>query len=260
MALTIGSDPELILSNGGHIVSCHDAGVPGSKTTPFDLRVGAVHRDNVLMELNVPPASNEQQWVELHHEVLNGAMEMVRSGTELFPEASAEFDYIDLMHPEAMAFGCDPDFDAWKLDTITQPSASRFGGFRAAGGHIHIGFDNPNDSARIDVVKMADIYLGLPSVLMDKDTKRRAMYGQASRYRSKPYGVEYRSLSNFWMFNDDYMRWAYRNAVRAYEDRLTADTLSEEDAKLIKQAINNYDKDLAETLCSRFNSEVIYAA
>lgn len=260
MALTIGSDPEFILSSNGQIISCHRAKVPGSKLSPFELRFGAVHRDNVLMELNVPPATSEQQWVEYHHEVLNGAMEQIEQGIRVLDSASAEFDYTDLMHPEAMVFGCDPDFDAWRMDRIEQPSAAVFGGFRSAGGHIHIGYDNPTDSSRTDVVKAADIYLGLPSVLMDKDKHRRRMYGKASRYRSKPYGVEYRSLSNFWMFNDEHMRWAYRNAVRSYEDRLVADTLSEDDARLIKQAINTYDVALATELCSRFDSEVVYAA
>ncbi len=39
--------------------------------------------------------------------------------------------------------------------------------------------------------------------MYDKDTERRGMYGKAGAFRPKPYGVEYRTLSNAWLSNDE---------------------------------------------------------
>jgi hypothetical protein len=49
---------------------------------------------------------------------------------------------------------------------------------------------------------MLDLFVGIPSIFMDHDptsARRRKVYGQAGRYRPKEYGMEYRSLGNFWL-------------------------------------------------------------
>jgi hypothetical protein len=38
------------------------------------------------------------------------------------------------------------------------------------------------------------LFLGLPSVFLDPDTKRRGIYGNLSDHRPKPYGGEYRVM------------------------------------------------------------------
>jgi len=58
---------------------------------------------------------------------------------------------------------------------------------------------------------MMDLYLGVPSVLMDKGELRKQLYGKAGAYRMKPYGVEYRTLSNFWIFSDTTIGWVWDN-------------------------------------------------
>ena len=47
-----------------------------------------------------------------------------------------------------------------------------------------------------------DYTLGLDSLLLDSDTRRRSMYGRAGSFRFKEYGIEYRTLSNFWIKNN----------------------------------------------------------
>ena len=64
--------------------------------------------------------------------------------------------------------------------------------------------------------------LGLPSVCMDDDTDRRSLYGASGAYRLKPYGVEYRVLSNFWLRSEELQRWAYQ---QAYDSVAKMDTL-----------------------------------
>jgi hypothetical protein len=52
------------------------------------------------------------------------------------------------------------------------------------------------------MIYLMDLFLGVPSIFMDTDKtapRRRTLYGQAGRFRVKPYGMEYRSLSSFWL-------------------------------------------------------------
>jgi hypothetical protein len=46
---------------------------------------------------------------------------------------------------------------------------------------------------------MLDLRLAVPSLIWDKDKKRRLLYGKAGCFRPKPYGMEYRTLSNAWL-------------------------------------------------------------
>jgi len=52
-------------------------------------------------------------------------------------------------------------------------------------------------------VKQLDWYLGGWSTQVDPDTVRRNLYGKSGAMRFKPYGVEYRVLSNFWLTSAD---------------------------------------------------------
>jgi hypothetical protein len=77
---------------------------------------------------------------------------------------------------------------------------------RVAAGHVHVGWTedaNILDARHLrhcrDLVKQFDWFLGAWSIRHDKDLTRRKLYGKAGSYRPKPYGMEYRTLSNFWI-------------------------------------------------------------
>jgi hypothetical protein len=44
------------------------------------------------------------------------------------------------------------------------------------------------------------------------------MYGAAGAFRPKPYGVEYRVLSNAWLTTEDRMRFVFDQTVAAVND------------------------------------------
>ena len=62
---------------------------------------------------------------------------------------------------------------------------------------------------------MLDMYLGLPSLIWDRDTKRRSLYGDFGAFRPKPYGLEYRVLSNAWLAHTRTIGFVYRSARMA---------------------------------------------
>jgi len=45
--------------------------------------------------------------------------------------------------------------------------------------------------------------------------------------RVKPYGVEYRTLSNRWLTSENLMRWVYRNAVKGVQELMNGRDLSD---------------------------------
>jgi len=54
----------------------------------------------------------------------------------------------------------------------------------------------------LQTVKFIDLFTAIPSVLLDPGEggkARRELYGKAGSFRYTPYGLEYRTLSNYWM-------------------------------------------------------------
>jgi hypothetical protein len=256
MKISTGSDPEFFITDTqGHIVSSHTAKVRGDKTRPYPLECGFMHRDNVLLELNVPPSTSEEEWVNNHLNCLAQATSEISDNYKykVADIASIYMDKEELWHPEAMIFGCDADFNAW-LGGSKNPSPQQDGTLRSAGGHIHIGYDNPEHELTLRIVKACDLFLAVPSLLMDPDTTRRQLYGKAGCHRIKPYGVEYRTLSNFWTRTPDLLRWAYRNTQRAVDFAEVNDMAPFAE---VQHVIDTNDIDHAEYLVSHYNLEVL---
>lgn len=224
-----GADPELMLQNPeGRLVSSLGI-VPGTKKRPRKVAGGAVQHDNVMAEFNVNPADTSEELVENMRSVLKELSGMIAPNV-LVVQASADFPAEELKHPKARAFGCDPDFDSWSMSMNQIDGTAALSNFRSAGGHFHIGkrpeiaemLDDPY--GKVEVVKMLDIFLGIPGVLLDPDPSapaRRKLYGKAGAHRPKPYGVEYRALGNFWVRSPELAELIYALADIAV--RLTAE-------------------------------------
>lgn len=104
-----------------------------------------------------------------------------------------------------------------------------------------------------------DLYLGVPSVILDSASKdRRLLYGKAGCFRNKPYGVEYRSLSNFWAFERKYINWIFDTVDAVTKDLVLNYNIkfTEEMEKNIVNCINNSDVELAKKICAEFSIEL----
>ena len=213
MSVTIGTDPELFLRDtrtGGVVPVCGLIG--GEKGAPIDLGDGfGVQEDNVMLEFNTPPTSDVYQFIDYVQSGINRCLDLVRTRNEHL-EFDSEHERLftgqQLQHRNAQMFGCSADFDAYKQGMAyptVEPSqlvAEELDGqWRFAGGHVHIGYENPLNVPHFVVSSFADVFLGLPSVGLDKQPMRRGLYGQPGRYRPTSYGIEYRVLSNFWVMD-----------------------------------------------------------
>ncbi len=167
---------------------------------------GAVQEDNVLFEFNVDPVNNPGEFLSNIRTVMEqGAEMLIGYGLRLQPNLSSHiYDNMDGFPEKAFEFGCTPDYNAATGETNPSPSAvNQF--LRTAGGHVHIGWNQlseVNKEQQERVGMLCDYLLGLPSMLEDTDTRRRELYGKAGAIRYKSYGVEYRTLSNYWIWDD----------------------------------------------------------
>jgi hypothetical protein len=100
-------------------------------------------------------------------------------------------------------------------------------------------------------VRRMDLALAVPAVFMDQEgLLRKQLYGKPGAFRVKPYGFEYRVLSNFWIFNDKHIEWVWKATEKALS---LMNTPIEDDAPLIFEAINNNNIELAKALVEKYN-------
>lgn len=256
MSVLLGADPEKFVHDGSEFVSAHGM-IKGDKKNPFPVANGAVQVDGMAVEFNIDPAANKYQFLNNLKSVMAQLDSMLPShSTVACPTADFSVGVLDNTPKEALELGCEPDYNAW-LDGKANAKPDGDVTFRTGAGHIHIGWTSDMDiddpahvSACINICKQLDLYLGVPSVLFDSDDRRRELYGKAGAMRIKPYGVEYRVLSNAWLESESLMSWVYDNTVQALTDLMDKGLSATQD---IVGVINTSDVESAHKICARNN-------
>lgn len=222
--LTLGSDPEVFILNTklNKIVSVenlikNELG-EGTKQNPLKLTNGfSLQEDNALAEYNIPPCKTISEWVDAHNYGITAINAILPDYHKVVIETSAYLDWEELGTAQTMEAGCEKDINVYTLNYNDSPDLS-LTNLRVAGGHVHIGFENKTEERMIKLVKSLDYFLGVPSLLLDSDTKRRELYGKAGCFREKDFGIEYRTLSNFWLKDESLMKWVFNQVHVAYEN------------------------------------------
>lgn len=224
--ITIGADPELFGFKDGKPVSVHDI-LPGSKWSPCKVPRGAVQVDGVAAEFNIEAAATRGIFIRnIKHVSKILSTIAANNGVTLQAVPTVHFDqaYFDSLPTEAKALGCEPDYNAYTKDVNPKPSTSK--PMRTASGHIHIGWEgcNRDDPKYIDLccdmVKELDLVLYDQSYKWDSDNERMELYGKPGAFRFKPYGLEYRVLSNRWLAADGLMAFVFEASKAVAENVL----------------------------------------
>ena len=233
MTATIGADPEFFVSyyndDSGNEGTIPCVGIiEGTKEEPFSLGDGFfTHEDNVAVELGIPPQTTQGGFADaiMHgKEMIIQLLDENHGGPSHYLDCMAEYSFHpdDLQSEQAKHFGCEPDYNAYETGKMrTMPRATKLSNYRHAGGHIHIGgeFKCPPFVAAL----FADCYLYLwPALSYPEarpastlDTERRSQwYGRPGVFRPKPYGIEYRTPSNWWCENRGKAQMMGRQALR----------------------------------------------
>lgn len=221
-SILIGCDPEVFLKKGDEVVSAHGI-IPGTKTAPYPVEYGAVQVDGLALEFNIDPVSTLNDFVNSNTRVMKTLQSMLPEGHDILIEPACNFeaDYISTLPEESLELGCDEDYNAYTGNANPPPNASS--NMRTAAGHIHIGWlghseytdpmsEEHYQTCRV-VTKMLDynLYRAYRTTfgLTKDEVKRQEMYGSVGTFRPKPYGVEYRVLSNSWLKDSERMAFVY---------------------------------------------------
>lgn len=265
MKFSIGSDPELILLNKSGIPTASVGLIGGSKEIPRRTKNGWVLEDNVLAEFNTKPSQTAEEFVRNHQLVMRDLSElMAEYDLQLSVQATAIYDEDQLDSGQAREAGCEPDYNAWE-DGRKNDRPQFNGGLRSCGGHVHVAFPKPNEypTKRLDMVKVMDVLLGVPSIILDRNEERRKLYGKAGACRLKykkfdhPYdGVEYRVLSNFWLANDKLMAWVFsqtEQSIIRFKEIIGVINDTEGLPEAVVHTINTGNRDTAWNLVDLFD-------
>ena len=258
--ILVGCDPEVFVKQNGIFRSAFGL-IKGDKKNPQPVPHGAVQVDGMALEFNINPAATQEEFVLSVQSVFDTMCRMV-PGYEVVavPVADFDADYLKSQPAEALELGCDPDYNAWTTLANPRPDGDR--PMRTASGHVHVGWTNGQNIDDADhqtrcnmLVKQLDFYLGLCSLLYDKDDRRRAMYGKAGACRYKPYGVEYRTLSNAWLNSKERMAWVFRATQAAVREAMAGNLLVEKYGD-IQAIINTSDVKSAKKIIKDAKLEV----
>jgi len=264
--ITLGCDPELFLENELEIISAEGL-VGGTKKFPREVEGYPGHfvqEDNIMVEFNIPPTNVLQDFTDSIKNMLEYIEGVANiQGFKTSKLASGKINPLFLNTPQAKTIGCEPDFNVYSEEQ--NPIIEINENFRSCGGHIHVGYPNSNEETSAKIIKAMDITLGLNSLLLDKDDNRRKYYGKAGSFRFKSFGLEYRTLSNFWIFSDDLIKWAFEGTFYALQLVKSGiiDNLSDSFFKKVENTINTNNKkevkNLLNTVKETINSCVEYS-
>ena len=252
----IGSDPELFLVNE------EGQGVPseqffkGDKNNPEDRGGGFfLLCDNVMVEFNTPPSFTKEEFIANHFKALSMVKNELPDYINIDIVGSKDFRKDQLRSKLARQFGCQPDVDIWTESYNSSPNPKSL--MRTASGHLHFSFNNPSIPRTLFLAKLCDYFLGIPSLFMDKDTRRREMYGKAGAVRIKDFGFEYRVLSNFWLESEANMNWVWDQIELMFKFANENPEFDFADSEDVITAINKYDLELASKVMEKYEKYFI---
>ena len=262
MKILVGCDPEVFVKKNGVFQSAYGL-IKGDKKNPHKVRNGAVQVDGMALEFNIDPANNEDEFCINVQDVLHQMTLMVPDYQVVAtPVAKFDIEYMKTQPKEALELGCDPDYNAWTGLVNVKPDGDR--PMRTASGHVHIGWTNDMDiqdpvhrANAFAVNKQMDFFLGLSSLLWDEDQERRSMYGKSGCTRIKPYGTEYRTLSNAWLKSESLIRHVYRNTIEGVNRLMAGDVLADKYPQ-VQAIINDGDAKAAIKILNKENIKVCY--
>ena len=279
--VTFGCDPEFFFSRDGKVIGSEKVlpkeGIEyqtSSEKVPSNGTVasgkGIIIRDGVQAELN--PRANTCR-ANLGNEIAYCFGELYRrlklpenKGVEINFAQQVEVpqDEFDSLSNDSKRLGCMPSFNAYD-EHASIPAGAGASLSRCAGGHLHLSPIKGIESAvRVKevlkdwrrLVPMLDLIVGNTCVLIDRDAGniiRRKTYGRAGEFRKPHYGIEYRTLSNFWLGN--YLLMSLVTGLARQAVSICASSSENDDiAKRfmdavniddVKNAINNNDYELA---------------
>ena len=193
---------------------------------------GTLFHDGVMAEINIKPEKSPYRFAENIFSVIRETQNYLNNLGFLLDRFNPIAKYPDreLETEEAWTVGCKPFFDVYKNREVLPPEYTD--SVRMAGGHLHIGYSDKDKICIPDLIQstvMCDAVLYLPFRYAQYVPSRYKSYGRPGSIRFKPYGLEYRPLTNSWTssfpialktlnlfyaaFSKDHVRWVIQQGI-----------------------------------------------
>lgn len=213
MNFSLGGDPEFMLSYHGELKSA--IGILPEKNNHLVKNGNRIYHDNVLAEIGIKPSYSKEEFLQ---NIKNGLLFLSEkiNPCKFLIRSSADYPAQILNNPQAKIANCNPIINAYSLSAQEMPKniVDFYDGynqfktpFRCAGGHLHIGNEILlNEMHALSFIRMMDLFVAIPAMYLDHDStslERKNIYGQAGSFRFCNFGVEYTTLSNFWISSPD---------------------------------------------------------
>lgn len=260
LAINVGCDPELFIKKNGSIIG-------SEKILPKNglaYSTGKIIIDGVQAELNPAPSYCRVFLGGYISDAFKSLKQILDKDNTLSLDFTTSVTVdpkeMDTLSPENKVLGCTPSKSIYGRVGLGVKDVKAFFD-RSLGGHIHLSGGEPDADKAIrnyeKMVAVMDILVGNTCVLLDRNTGnviRRKTYGRAGEYRTPEHGIEYRTLSSFWLKSYQLMSMVMglsKQAVCIVASDHCDEFIASVDMDKIKQAINDNNFDLA---MSNFNS------
>lgn len=194
-SVTMGMDPEFFLADPhGHILPAFQV-LADKKTSP------KLFWDGFQAECTVRPRNCHQ---ELAQELARALARVVH---KIMPTPVWRVPPILLQsaNDDHVRLGCDPSYNVYNMKGRHVVDGRQLG-WRFAGGHVHFELPLPwKIPARVrSIIRALDCLCAVACVCFAQGIDvpiRRKYYGLPGEFRLPEHGVEWRTLSNFWMYH-----------------------------------------------------------
>jgi len=254
----LGCDPEFFFEKEGKIIGAEKVLPEGGLGTYGN---GQVIIDGVQGELNPNPSQCRESLAYFLSNCFSALGKSLPQKVKVVCPQTVQVSKKELseLKPENRRLGCSPSSNLYQNGiTVGVDDPSNFL-TRSAGGHVHIGMSGTGADRDImkkspdRIIRMLDIIVGNFCVMIDRDKgnkKRRQHYGRAGEYRLPSHGIEYRTLSNFWLKSYTLMSMVMSFArlavsIVTYDEETEQKILSLVKTEDIIKAINNNNYRLA---------------
>lgn len=216
--LVMGTDPEFFLTRDGQMVPAFDH-LPDKHATHDGLFWDGFQAETLVdvRGCNEPGCNCKGAEFTCHdllaHRIGRQVQLLAPKGLNIAPRSVWRIppQMLELASAAQVGLGCEPSYNVYHTHArcVEEP---RLLPYRFAGGHVHFQLTRAerDDASNIRyLVKTLDALLGIPSVCLAQNYDhfiRRRYYGLAGEHRLPPHGLEYRTLSNFWMMDPKAMQ------------------------------------------------------
>ncbi len=252
---TIGSDAELFLfdKEKNEVINAKKY-IKGTKQEPFNFDKSSpfwcTSLDNISTEFNIPPCTTAKEFSE-------GLEKCIKYINSNLPENICTIHtpavYVNPKHlrtKEARTLGCESSYSAYTMRRNPPPDGF-VTNLRTCCTHIHMKYERMRFENACEWVKAMDLFLGIPSLLIEPYNERRRLYGTLGEMR---FGetVEYRTMSSYFSETARLREWVFNNTVNAInwinEGKRITDRLAED----FHHAMNENDTDLARVIVEEY--------